>query len=117
MNKLTDYEPGSKLKVVHIHPPFNKSHALEHSAGCPKKSGFHLFHRKHRHCAENGQICNNAIRRRLVEMGIVPGAEIIIERFAPLGDPVEVKVGETRISLRKVEADMVEVKELATIEE
>ncbi len=45
------------------------------------------------------------IRRRIVDMGIVPGAEIEMERYAPLGDPIEIKLKGYHLSLRKEEAD------------
>lgn len=52
-----------------------------------------------------------AIRRRLLEMGVAPGCEVEVERYAPFGDPVEVKIRGYHLSLRKKEADMVEVEE------
>lgn len=45
------------------------------------------------------------IRRRIVDMGIVPGAELEMERYAPLGDPIEIKLKGYHLSLRKEEAD------------
>lgn len=45
-----------------------------------------------------------AVKRRIVDIGIVPGAEIEMERYAPLGDPVEVKLKGNHLSLRKEEA-------------
>ena len=50
-----------------------------------------------------------AVGRRLMEMGLVPGCKVEIERFAPLGDPVEIKLKGSHLSLRKEEADLVEV--------
>jgi ferrous iron transport protein A len=47
------------------------------------------------------------IRRRIMDMGLVPGVELIMERYAPLGDPVEVKNNGFHLSLRKEEADTV----------
>lgn len=49
------------------------------------------------------------LRKRLIEMGLVPGAAVEVERVAPMGDPVEVKVRGYHISLRKEEAEHVEV--------
>ena len=46
-----------------------------------------------------------SIRRRIIDMGIVPGAEIEMERYAPLGDPIEIKLKGYHLSLRKEEAD------------
>ncbi|HHT62684.1 MAG: FeoA family protein [Bacillota bacterium] len=51
----------------------------------------------------------NIIGRRLIEMGVSPGCEVKVERYAPLGDPIEIKLKGTHISLRKVEAEIVEV--------
>lgn len=47
------------------------------------------------------------IRRRIMDMGLVPGTELIMERYAPLGDPIEVKNQGFHISLRKEEADTI----------
>ncbi|RKX50936.1 MAG: hypothetical protein DRP25_04940, partial [Thermotoga sp.] len=44
------------------------------------------------------------IKERLMNMGIIPGTELKIERIAPLGDPLEIKVRDFRLSLRKEEA-------------
>lgn len=52
---------------------------------------------------------SGAIRRRLLDMGVVPGAEIEVERVAPLGDPVEFKLLGYHLSLRKDEAQNVHV--------
>ncbi len=43
-------------------------------------------------------------RRRLLEMGIIPGSAITVERVAPLGDPIEVLIKGYHLSLRKREA-------------
>ena len=47
------------------------------------------------------------IRRRLLDMGFSPGVEVKVERVAPLGDPVEVKIRGYNLSLRKSEADSI----------
>ena len=44
------------------------------------------------------------LRRRIVDMGFVPGVEIEVERFAPLGDPMEIKLMGYHLSLRKEDA-------------
>ncbi len=49
------------------------------------------------------------IHRRLLDMGIIPQTRIEVERVAPLGDPIGVKVKGYHLSLRKEEADNVEV--------
>ena len=52
------------------------------------------------------------VRKRLMEMGLVKGAEIIVEKVAPLGDPVELVVKGYHLSLRKDEACNVIVEKL-----
>ena len=47
------------------------------------------------------------IRRRLMEMGLTPGATVRVARFAPLGDPMDVEVRDYHLSLRKREAGQV----------
>jgi Fe2+ transport system protein FeoA len=48
-------------------------------------------------------------RRRLMEMGFIPGETVFVERYAPLRDPIEFVVKEYHVSLRREEAAMVEV--------
>ena len=50
-----------------------------------------------------------AIRRRIMDMGITKGVEIYVRKVAPLGDPMEIFVRGYELSLRKADADMVEV--------
>lgn len=50
-----------------------------------------------------------ALRRRVMDMGITKGVEIYIRKVAPLGDPVEITVRGYELSLRKADADMIEV--------
>ncbi len=50
-----------------------------------------------------------AIRRRIMDMGITKGVEIYIRKVAPLGDPVEVNVRDYELSLRKADAEMIEI--------
>ena len=50
-----------------------------------------------------------AVKRRIMDMGITKNVEIYIRKVAPLGDPVEVTVRGYELSLRKAEAEMVEV--------
>ncbi|MDR1701811.1 MAG: ferrous iron transport protein A [Sporomusaceae bacterium] len=50
-----------------------------------------------------------AVRRRIMDMGITKGVDIFIRKVAPLGDPIEVKVRGYELSLRKADADMIEV--------
>ena len=49
------------------------------------------------------------VRRRIMDMGITKGVEIRIRRVAPLGDPIEVTVRGYELSLRKDDAEMIEV--------
>ena len=49
------------------------------------------------------------IKRRLMDMGLTKGAEVYIRKVAPLGDPIEVTVRSFELSVRKAEAEMVEV--------
>jgi len=49
------------------------------------------------------------LRRRLLDMGLVSGSEVEMERVAPLGDPIEIKVKGYNLSLRKEEADSIQV--------
>ncbi len=48
-------------------------------------------------------------RRRLREMGFMPGCELLVERYAPLRDPIEVLVKGTHLTLRREEASKIEV--------
>ena len=52
---------------------------------------------------------NNAITRRLMEMGVVPGVAIRVVKSAPFGDPLEVRVRGYHLAMRKSEADTIEV--------
>ena len=49
------------------------------------------------------------VRRRILDMGVVPGTIVEMERIAPLGDPVEIKVRGYHLSLRKEEAERIRV--------
>lgn len=50
-----------------------------------------------------------AIKRRIMDMGITKGVEIYIRKVAPLGDPVEITVRGYELSLRKADAEMIDV--------
>lgn len=50
-----------------------------------------------------------AVRRRIMDMGITKNVEIFIRKVAPLGDPIEVNVRGYELSLRKADAEMVEI--------
>ncbi len=49
------------------------------------------------------------VRRRIMDMGITKGVEVYVRKVAPLGDPVEVTVRGYELSLRKADAEMIEV--------
>ena len=51
-----------------------------------------------------------AVRRRLFDMGITPGAEVYLRKKAPLGDPIEISIRGYELTLRKSEAANVEIK-------
>ncbi|MBK5967061.1 ferrous iron transport protein A [Thiocystis minor] len=55
------------------------------------------------------QAGGGAYRRKLLSMGLTPGVEIQVTRVAPLGDPVELRVRGTSLSLRRDEASVLEV--------
>ena len=50
-----------------------------------------------------------AVKRRIMDMGITRGVEVYIRKVAPIGDPVEVNVRGYELSLRKADAEMIEV--------
>lgn len=50
-----------------------------------------------------------AVKRRIMDMGITRGVEVYIRKVAPLGDPVDVNVRGYELSLRKADAEMIEV--------
>lgn len=50
-----------------------------------------------------------ALKRRIMDMGITKGVEIHIRKVAPLGDPIEINLRGYELSLRKADAEMVEV--------
>ncbi|MBQ9162738.1 MAG: ferrous iron transport protein A [Clostridia bacterium] len=50
-----------------------------------------------------------AVKRRIMDMGITKGVEIYVRKVAPLGDPVEITVRGYELSLRRADAEMVEV--------
>ncbi len=52
---------------------------------------------------------SSMIKRRIVDMGVVAGTVIEVQKFAPLGDPIEIKVKGFNLSLRKNEAELIEL--------
>lgn len=64
-------------------------------------------------CGEKGRIVKisgtGSIRRRLLDMGLVSGSDIEMERVAPLGDPIEIKIKGYKLALRRQEAASIQV--------
>ena len=52
---------------------------------------------------------NNAVTKRLMEMGVVPGVSVRVIKSAPFGDPLEIRVRGYHLAMRKSEADAIEV--------
>lgn len=50
-----------------------------------------------------------AVRRRIMDMGITKNVEIFVRKMAPLGDPIEINVRGYELSLRKADAEMIEL--------
>lgn len=50
-----------------------------------------------------------AVKRRLMDMGLTRGTDVYIRKVAPLGDPVEVTVRNYELSIRKADAEMIEI--------
>ena len=50
-----------------------------------------------------------AVKRRIMDMGITKGVEVYVRKVAPLGDPVEIRVRGYELSLRKADAENIEV--------
>ena len=62
---------------------------------------------------EKGTITNvggdGRVRRRLFDMGVTPNANVVLRKKAPLGDPIEVTIRGYELTLRKIEAELVDV--------
>jgi len=52
---------------------------------------------------------DGSVRRRIMDMGITKGCEVFVRKVAPLGDPIEITVRGYEMSLRKADAQMIEV--------
>ncbi|WP_294430105.1 FeoA family protein [uncultured Treponema sp.] len=50
-----------------------------------------------------------AVKRRIMDMGVTKGVEVYVRKVAPLGDPIEVTVRNYELSLRKADAEMIEI--------
>ena len=66
-----------------------------------------------------GEVCTvvklngtGALKRRIMDMGITKGTEIFVRKFAPLGDPIQLTVRGYELSLRKGDAELVQVEEI-----
>ena len=53
--------------------------------------------------------CSGALRRRIIDMGITPGAVVIMRKAAPMGDPIEINVRGYELSIRRSEAKEITV--------
>lgn len=60
-------------------------------------------------CRIRRHMAQGAVRRRLLDLGFLPDAEVEMIRCATLGDPLEMRVGDYYVTLRKREADLIEV--------
>lgn len=52
---------------------------------------------------------DGAVKRRIMDMGITKGVEILVRKVAPLGDPIEINVRGYELSLRKSDSSMIEI--------
>ncbi|PCH58380.1 MAG: hypothetical protein COC19_08525 [SAR86 cluster bacterium] len=52
-----------------------------------------------------------ALKSRLYALGLIPGSQVEVLRFAPLGDPMQIKVGGCFISIRKAEAEIISLEQ------
>lgn len=94
-----------------------KGNACQESASCPCPSPDSSVGEQTLTNVANGCRCrirrhraNGAIRQRLLDLGFVPNAEIEMVRCATLGDPLEMRVGDYYVTLRKREADLIDVR-------
>lgn len=60
---------------------------------------------------ESGEVislaCTGALRRRIIDMGLTPGAKVTLRKMAPFGDPIEINVRGYELGIRKAEADLI----------
>lgn len=54
---------------------------------------------------------DGVLKQRLMDMGITPGAKVIVRKFAPLGDPMELNIRGYELSIRKKDASIIEIQE------
>lgn len=58
-----------------------------------------------------------ALRQHFLDMGVIPGAEITVIKFAPMGDPIELRIHDYELTLRKADAEKIEVTKIGITEE
>jgi ferrous iron transport protein A len=51
--------------------------------------------------------CSGPVRRRIIDMGLTPGATVQVLRYAPMGDPMEIRVRGYELSIRRSEAEKI----------
>ena len=56
---------------------------------------------------------SGALRQHFLDMGMIPGAEVTVVKFAPMGDPMELQVHGYELTLRLAEAEQIEVEEIS----
>ena len=64
-------------------------------------------------CGESAKVARihavGALKRRIMDMGITKGVDVFVRKVAPLGDPIEITVRGYELSIRKADAEMIEV--------
>lgn len=92
----------------YIFSPFTK---VKTSLACIERKEFMLKRLDEFKIGETGQIKKvdgeGKLRRRLLDMGVTPGARIYLRKKAPLGDPIEINIRGYELTLRKSEAELV----------
>ena len=58
-----------------------------------------------------------ALRQHFLDMGLIQGVEVTVVKYAPMGDPIEIKIHDYELTLRKEDAQKIEVKEITKKEE
>ncbi len=53
--------------------------------------------------------CDGILRQRLISMGVIPGTRVTVRKYAPLGDPMEVRLRDYSLSIRRKDAESIEV--------
>jgi ferrous iron transport protein A len=80
---------------------------------CNVRMGIKMKTLKEVKCGENVKVIKltgvGAVKRRIMDMGITKGTDIYLRKVAPFGDPIEVTVRGYELSLRKADAELIEV--------